>query len=414
MAIIKPFKGYRPPGNLVEKIASKPYDVMNRAEAKEMAAGNEISFLRITRPELEFDDSVSAYAPEIYQRAKENFQKFANDGALVQDEAACFYIYRLVMGEVDQTGIVCVCGIDDYWNGVIKKHEYTRPLKEKDRITNIKVSGIQPGPVFSAYKNREDVDEFVETYRKENSPVYDFESEDKVLHQVWVVSQNEKVKKLESILKDVPEIYIADGHHRAASGSKVGLELREEKGLNEDAPYNYFLSVIFPHDQLSILDYNRLIKDLNGHTKEEFITALSQIFEVVEKGKAIFKPTRTRSYGMYLDGSWYELNLREAYDKQDDPVEKLDISLLDKYVLKALLDIQDQRTDKRIDFVGGIRGLGELQKRVDNGEMKIAFAIHPVSITELFDVADSGKVMPPKSTWFEPKLRSGLFVHQIN
>lgn len=414
MAIIKPFKGYRPPSNLVEQIASKPYDVMNRAEAKEMVAGNDISFLRITRPEVEFEETVSAYAPEIYQRAKENFVKFVEQGALIQDETKSYYIYRLVMGEVDQTGIVCVCGIDDYWNDVIKKHEYTRPVKEKDRITNIKVSGIQPGPVFSAYKQRDEIDEFVDNFKKEKSTVYDFRSEDDVLHQVWVVSEKDKVNSLENLLEKVPEVYIADGHHRAASGSKVGREMREQKGSENDAPYNYFLSVLFPHDQLSILDYNRVIKDLNGHTEEIFIAEVEKYFDVSKKASGSHKPDRSRSYGMYLGGYWYELNLKEAYDEEDDPVGSLDISLLDKYVLKPLLGIEDQRTDKRIDFVGGIRGVGELQRRVDSGEMKIAFAIHPVSIEALFKVADSGNVMPPKSTWFEPKLRSGLFVHQID
>jgi len=414
MAIIKPFKGYRPPSNLVEKIAAKPYDVMNRAEAKEMAAGNDISFLRITRPELEFDDSVSSYSPEVYQRARVNFKKFVDQGALVQDQESCYYIYRLVMGEVDQTGIVCVCGIDDYWNDTIKKHEYTRPVKEKDRITNIKVSGIQPGPVFSAYEQRDDIDKLVKTFKDAKRPVYDFKSEDGVLHQVWVVKDSDDVKQLESSLAQIPSVYIADGHHRAASGAIVGREMRQEKGENNDAPYNYFLSVIFPHNQLKILDYNRLIKDLNGKTDSEFLSALEEKFVVTKKGSTYSKPTKNNAYGMYISDCWYELTLREMFLEQNDPVESLDISLLDKYVFKPLLDIQDQRTDKRIDFVGGIRGLGELQKRVDSGEMKVAFAIHPVSIEQLFEVANSGRVMPPKSTWFEPKLRSGLFIHQID
>lgn len=413
MAIIKPFKGYRPPSGKVEQIASKPYDVMNRAEAKVMAEGNEISFLRITRPEIEFDESISPYEPEIYQRAKANFLKFVKDGALIQDQSDCYYIYRLVMGKVDQTGVVCVCGIDDYWNDVIKKHEYTRPVKEKDRITNIKVSGIQPGPVFSAYKKVKEIDELVDAFKKDNSPVYDFRSEDDVLHQVWVVNSNDKVNELESLLEQIPAVYIADGHHRAASGAKVGKEIREAKG-NTDGPHNYFLSVLFPHDQLSILDYNRVIKDLNGHSEKDFLNALDEYFTISEKGIEAFKPTVSHSFGMYLNNAWYKLKLRETIAVSEDPVECLDISILDKYVFKTLLNIQDQRTDKRIDFVGGIRGLGELQRRVDSGEMKIAFAIHPVSIESLFNVADSGNVMPPKSTWFEPKLRSGLFVHQID
>ena len=413
MAIIKPFRGFRPPSDMVEQIASKPYDVMNRAEAKEMADGNKVSFLRITRPEIEFDESISPYDPDIYQRAKDNFIKFVNEGALIQDQSDCYYIYRLVMGEVDQTGIVCVCGIDDYWNEVIKKHEYTRPVKEKDRITNIKVSGIQPGPVFSAYKQIDEIDELVESFKKENQPEYDFRSGDDVLHQVWVISNGVKVKRLEMMLEKVPTVYIADGHHRAASGAKVGRELREKLGATIDGPHNYFLSVIFPHDQLNILDYNRLIKDLNGSTEKEFIKAMEQYFHISELGNQSYKPEKERSFGMYLGQSWYELKLKESYDELVDPVESLDISLLDKYVFKSILGIQDQRTDKRIDFVGGIRGLAELQRRVDSGEMKLAFAIHPVSIEALFKVADSGKVMPPKSTWFEPKLRSGLFVHQI-
>ena len=412
MAIIRPFKGYRPPSDKVERIASKPYDVMNRKEAKEMAEGNDISFLRITRPEIEFDEAISPYEPEIYQRAKENFLKFVNNGALVQDENYSYYIYRLVMGEVDQTGIVCVCGIDDYWNDVIKKHEYTRPVKEKDRITNMKVSGIQPGPVFSAYKQRKEIDDLIENFKNDQLPVYDFESEDKVLHQVWVMDDQEEVEKLQSLLEQIPEIYIADGHHRAASGAKVGKEIREQKG-DVDGSHNYFLSVLFPHNQLSILDYNRVIKDLNGKSEEEFLNVLAQKFHIENKGGMLFKPQSSHSFGMYLNQSWYELRLKEEFCTSEDPVERLDISLLDKYVLKPLLGIQDQRTDKRIDFVGGIRGLGELQSRVDAGEMKLAFAIYPVSIEDLFRVADSGNVMPPKSTWFEPKLRSGLFVHQF-
>ena len=414
MAIIKPFKGYRPPDDLVERIASKPYDVMNRAEAKEMAAGNDISFLRITRPEIEFEETVSPYAPQVYQRAKENFTKFVEQGALVQDQVQSYYIYRLVMGKVDQTGIVCVCSIDDYWNDVIKKHEYTRPVKEQDRITNIKVSGIQPGPVFSAYKKRKDIDAFVANHKSDHSPVYDFRSEDDVLHQVWVVSDADQVNKLENLLGEVPEVYIADGHHRAASGAMVGRDMRALKGTDPNAPYNYFLSVLFPHDQLSILDYNRLVKDLNGHSAEDFLEAIEKYFTISKRGGEPYKPMSSGSYGMYLGGCWHELKLKASFDENEDPVGSLDISLLDRYVLKPLLGIEDQRTDKRIDFVGGIRGVGELQKRVDSGEMQLAFAIYPVSIEALFRVADSGNVMPPKSTWFEPKLRSGLFVHQID
>ena len=414
MAIVKAFKGFRPPSELVERIASKPYDVMNRQEAKTMVGENDISFLRITRPEVEFDEDISAYAPEIYSRAKENFKSFVKRGALVQDDEECYYIYRLVMGTIDQTGIVGVCAIDDYWDNTIKKHEYTRPEKEQDRITNIKVSGIQPGPVFSSYKQKDDIDEFVNAIKSEQKPVYDFKSEDGVLHQVWVISDVSKVKALEAMLLEVDSIYIADGHHRAASGSKVGLELRGKKGNSLEAPYNYFLSVIFPHNQLSIIDYNRVVRDLNGHSKEDFIGALERHFEVISYNQKIFKPKSNRSFGMYLDHTWYELILKTDFDEVNDPVDSLDISLLDKYVFKPLLNIKDQRTDKRIDFVGGIRGLEELQKRVDSKEMQIAFAIHPVSIEQLFKVADSGKVMPPKSTWFEPKLRSGLFIHQID
>jgi len=374
MADIKAFRGFRPPIEKVEDVASKPYDVMNRAEAKEMAANNDWSFLRITRPEIEFPDSDSAYGEAIYKRARYNFEKFVREGVLVQDKQASFYIYRLVMGDVDQTGVVCVCAIDDYWNDIVKKHEYTRPVKEKDRITNMTVSGIQAGPVFSAYRQMDSIDSFVEAFA----------------------------------------VYIADGHHRAASGSKVGQALRRKKGLVADAPYNYFLSVLFPHNQLSIIDYNRVVKDLNGLSKDDFLKAIEKCFHLEENATGSCKPGEQNKFGMYLDGDWYALSLKDALIERNDPVERLDIAMLDKYVFKSIFNIQDQRTDDRIDFVGGIRGMEALQKRVDNGEMKVAFAIYPVSIDELFAVADSGNVMPPKSTWFEPKLRSGLFVHQID
>lgn len=414
MADIKAFKGFRPPADKVEKVASKPYDVMNRAEAKEMAAGNDWSFLRITRPEIEFPDSDSAYGEAIYKRAKYNFDKFVREGVLVQDGQASFYIYRLVMDDIDQTGVVCVCGIDDYWNDIIKKHEYTRPVKEKDRITNMTVSGIQPGPVFSAYKQRASIDAFVDAFKKDNAPIYDFTADDNVLHQLWKVSDAEAVRALEKEMDAIPAVYIADGHHRAASGSKVGQALRAKKGLVAGAPYNYFLSVLFPHNQLSIIDYNRVVKDLNGLTVPDFKAALEKCFYIEEKGASAYKPSKENHYGMYLDGTWYELRLKDAFVEKTDPVESLDIAMMDKYIFKPIFNIQDQRVDKRIDFVGGIRGMSALEERVDSGEMKVAFSIYPVSIDELFAVADSGNVMPPKSTWFEPKLRSGLFVHQID
>jgi len=414
MADIKAFRGFRPPIEKVEDVASKPYDVMNRAEAKEMAANNDWSFLRITRPEIEFPDSDSAYGEAIYKRARYNFEKFVREGVLVQDKQASFYIYRLVMGDVDQTGVVCVCAIDDYWNDIVKKHEYTRPVKEKDRITNMTVSGIQAGPVFSAYRQMDSIDSFVEAFKKDHAPVYDFTAEDDVLHQLWIVQDASAVKQLEEEMSKIPAVYIADGHHRAASGSKVGQALRRKKGLVADAPYNYFLSVLFPHNQLSIIDYNRVVKDLNGLSKDDFLKAIEKCFHLEENATGSCKPGEQNKFGMYLDGDWYALSLKDALIERNDPVERLDIAMLDKYVFKSIFNIQDQRTDDRIDFVGGIRGMEALQKRVDNGEMKVAFAIYPVSIDELFAVADSGNVMPPKSTWFEPKLRSGLFVHQID
>lgn len=412
MAKIFSFKGVRPKPDLVEKVASKPYDVMNRMEAKEMANGNPHSFLRIIRPEIEFDDSVSAYDDAVYEKGKENFQAFIENGTLVKDSQESLYIYRLTMDEIVQVGIVCLCSIDDYFNEVIKKHEYTRPVKENDRIKHMNVSGIQPGPVFSAYKKNTAVDSFVESIVNSKKATNDFVASDNVRHEFWVIEDQKKIDELINLMEGVEAIYIADGHHRAATGSKVGKSMREEFGASDDAPYNGFLSVLFPHDQLKIIDYNRVVTDLNGLGSDEFLKELDTFFEVT-KLDGQFEYSKNRTYGMFLDGSWYSLTLKDIYDENQDPVESLDIALLDKFVFKGLLGIEDQRTDNRIDFVGGIRGLGELADRVNEGKMKVAFAIYPVQIEELFNVADSGKVMPPKSTWFEPKLRSGMVLHQI-
>ncbi len=414
MAKIKPIKGFRPTEELSKEVASRPYDVLNSAEAREEAKGKTYSFLRIVKSEIDLPESVGLYDEQVYQKAKNNFSEFVDKGVLVQDEKACLYFYRLVMGEVKQTGIVCGSSIEDYFADVVKKHEYTRPKKEADRIKHIETSQIHAGPVFLAYKHHKKIDQIVGEYTMHQPPTQDFEAEDGIRHTIWKVDNEAVITDIVDIFeKDVEATYIADGHHRAASTSKVGRML----GQNNEAhtgteDYNYFLSVLFPDNQVKIIDYNRVVKDLNGHTKEDFLQALSEKFEVENKGQSICKPEKVGDFGLYIDKEWYALTLKDAHRQSTDPVDSLDISLLQTHVLDPILGIKDQRTDERIDFVGGIRGMKELERRVNNGEMALAIAIYPVSIQQLFDVADSGRVMPPKSTWFEPKLRSGLVVYK--
>lgn len=412
MAIIKPFKGVRPKKELAQQVASLPYDVMSTKEAREMAKDNPLSFLHVSRSEIDFADWIDEHSSEVYLKAKENFHRMMLESILIQDEKPALYIYAQVMNGRQQIGLVASSSVEDYFNNVIKKHEFTRPEKEEDRIWHMETLQAHVGPIFLTYPQNITVDTVVNEIILQQKPIYDFTADDGVQHTVWTVTDESKIAKLVSVFeKEIPFTYIADGHHRTASAAKMGHKLREQNpnhtGKEE---YNFFLSVLFPADQLAIMDYNRLVKDLNGSTDEEFIEKVNVKFEVQSSRFEKIKPNSPHQFAMYLSGSWYALTAKPEIVKQD-PLGVLDITILQENILDPLLGIKDPRTDKRIDFVGGIRGLKELQHRVDNGEMKVAFALYPVSLKQLMDIADSGKVMPPKSTWFEPKLRDGLFCH---
>ncbi len=410
MALVKPFSAYRPRKDIVSDVAALPYDVYNRAEAKEVVSANPLSFLRIDRAETAFDDSVDTYAPCVYAKAKELLEDMIDKGEYVLDTQDMYYIYELTMDGRKQTGIVACASIDDYMNGVIKKHENTRADKEVDRITHVDTCNAQTGPIFLAYRAQANIDAVVDNIKK-NEPEYSFTSEDGITHRVWLISEPEDVNTIKVSFDGLNDIYIADGHHRAASAVKVGIKRRDANpNTLGDEEYNFFLSVLFPHNQLKILPYNRVIKDLNGLSKEEFFQQISNCFDVVPVDEA-YSPETKCSFGMYLDGQWYKLTAKESIIK-DDPVDGLDVSILQDNLLGPILGIEDPRTDKRIDFVGGIRGLGELEKRATT-DMCLAFSMYPTSIEELFDVADANMLMPPKSTWFEPKLRSGIFIHKL-
>jgi uncharacterized protein (DUF1015 family) len=408
MTTITPFRALRPATPFAKQVASRPYDVLNSKEAKEEAAGNPDSFLHITKSEIDLPDSVDIHSQQVYDKAKENLQDFIKRGVLLREEKPAYYIYQLIMNGRSQTGLVCGSSVDDYENDIIRKHEFTRPEKETDRINHIRTSGAQTGNVFLAYKNVAEIDELIENWKNKNAPLYDFVAEDGISHTVWVVSGEETTRTITQLFATkVPFTYIADGHHRAASAAKVRKELGE--GASNES--NYFLTTLFPASQLHILDYNRLVKDLNGHSEEELLDSLQKDFLVGKVDKA-FSPGQLHEFGMYLGGNWYQL-VSKPGTFTTDPIGVLDPTILQKNVLDKLLAIKDPRTDKRIDFAGGIRGLSELEKRVNSGEMKVAFSLYPVSIQQLFDIADSGEVMPPKSTWFEPKLRDGLLTHLI-
>ncbi|MEO6254240.1 MAG: DUF1015 family protein [Ferruginibacter sp.] len=407
MVTISPFKALRPAAELAKQVASRPYDVLNSKEAKIEAQGNNVSFLHITKSEIDLADTIDIHAPEVYDKAKENLDAFISRNILFRENKACYYIYELQMNGKSQTGLVCGSSVNDYENGLVKKHEFTRPEKEQDRINHIKTTGAQTGNVFLAYRNVKDIDTVINAWKK-RSPVYNFTAEDDIQHTVWIVNDDETIEKISTLFKEkVPCTYIADGHHRAASAAKVRAAL----GKEAPAGANIFLTTLFPSDQLYIMDYNRVVKDLNGFGIEKFLDRISTNFSV-EKADKAFSPAKLHEIGMYLDNQWYRLTSKEnSYN--DDPIGILDISILQNNLLDPVLNIKDQRTDKRIDFIGGIRGLHELEKRVDSGEMAVAFSLHPVTIQQLFDIADSGNVMPPKSTWFEPKLRDGLLTHLI-
>lgn len=406
MITISPFSALRPQAQFAKEVASRPYDVLSSKEAKTEAEGKPYSFLHITKSEIDLPASTDIHSAEVYQKAKENLDAFRARPVLFEESKPCYYIYRLTMNGKSQTGLVCTSSVKDYEKGLIKKHEFTRPEKELDRINHIKTTGAQTGNVFLAMKDQEELNALMEKWKNEKSPVYDFTAEDDIQHTVWVISDESLIEKITQIFKEeVNETYIADGHHRAASAAKV----KSEFPTNPEA--GYFLTTIFPESQLEILDYNRVVTDLNGQSEEEFLEKLNNQFSVT-KSNAPYKPETAHNFGMYLGGQWYRLAAVDG-TFATDPVNILDISILQNNILDPLLGIKDQRTDTRIDFVGGIRGIGELEKRVDSGEMKVAFSVHPVTIQQLFDIADSGNVMPPKSTWFEPKLRDGLLTHLI-
>ncbi len=410
MAIVKPFSAYRPRKDIVSQVAALPYDVYNREEAKKAIEGKPLSFLRIDRAETFFDDNVDIYAPCVYEKARELLDDMIDRGDYIKDTGDMYYIYELVMDGRSQTGIVACASIDDYINGIIKKHENTREDKEIDRITHVDTCNAQTGPIFLAYRNIEAIDEAVER-TKNKEPEYSFISEDGICHRVWLMDDPKDMDIVRESFMNLSDIYIADGHHRAASAVKVGIKRRKENpDYRGDEEFNFFLSVLFPHNQLKILPYNRVIKDLNGYTKEKFLCEVGKNFDIVKTGKRVL-PDKKGIFGMYLDGDWYKLTAHIDI-LVDDPVEGLDVSILQNNILDPLLGIKDPRTDKRIDFVGGIRGLEELEKRAQS-DMCLAFSMYPTSIDQLFDVADAKLLMPPKSTWFEPKLRSGIFIHRL-
>ena len=411
MAQIRPFRAYRPCQGMEERIAALPYDVYNRAEACEVVKKNPESFLAVDRAETQFGEGVDTYADCVYEKADQMLREKIQEGKFVQDPTPCFYLYELTMDGHSQTGVVGCASIDDYRNNVIKKHENTRADKEEDRIRHVDTCSMQTGPIFLAYRAKEDLKEKIGELKKQ-APVYDFVSEDGIGHRVWVINNDADVAMIEESFGKIPAIYIADGHHRCASAVKVGLKRREQyPDYTGEEEFNYFLSVIFPDEELRILDYNRVVKDLNGMDAAAFLTRIGEYFTVEKKGQAPYRPTKKGMFGMYLEDEWYCLSAKEEI-KSEDAVEGLDVSLLQNYLLDPILGIIDPKTDKRIDFVGGIRGLEELERRVHT-DMKVAFSMYPTSIAELFAVADAGRLMPPKSTWFEPKLRSGLFLHEI-
>ena len=406
MAIIKPFKALKPKKELAEQVASRPYDVLNSQEAKKEAAGNNYSFLRITKSEIDLPDGTDTHSQQVYDKAKANLELFIQNGTLFTEEKPCYYIYQLVMNGKSQTGLVCVSSVEDYFNDVIKKHELTRPEKEKDRIDHMRTIHAQTGNVFMAYRDVMEINALINGWKAKNAPEYDFTASDGIKHTVWVINRDDVINSITNLFATkVPNTYIADGHHRAASAAKVS------KQFPDSGDAKYFLTTIFPESQLAILDYNRVVKDLKGLTTEEFIGALQEDFMITYSPEPV-KPAVLHEFGMYLEDEWYILTAREG-TYRNDPIGVLDVTILQKNVLDKILDIEDPRTDTRVDFVGGIRGLEELEKRVNSGEMAAAFSLYPVTIEQLFAIADTGKVMPPKSTWFEPKLRDGLLTHLI-
>lgn len=414
MATIKPFKGIRPPKNLVEKVESRPYDVLNSEEARAEAGDNEMSLYHIIKPEIDFEPGTSEYAPRVYDKAAENFKKFKDNGWLVQDNEEHYYIYAQTMGNKTQYGIVVGARVEDYMNGTIKKHELTRRDKEEDRMKHVRVNNANIEPVFFAYPDNEKLNALLEKYAK-TEPEYDFIAPiDGFGHKFWVISDKEDIDLITNEFAAMPSLYIADGHHRSAAAALVGAEkAKQNPNHTGNEEYNYFMAVCFQASQLTILDYNRVVTDLNGYSSEDFLKALEKNFIVENKGTDLYKPTALHNFSMYLDGNWYSLTAKEGTYNPNDPIGVLDVDVSSRLIFDELLGIKDFRSDKRIDFVGGLRGLEELKRRVDSGEMKMALALYPVTMKQIMDIADSGKIMPPKATWFEPKLRSGLIIHEL-
>lgn len=415
MAILKAFKGWRPPTDIVKQLASRPYDVLNSEEARTEAEGNPYSLLHIIKPEIDLPEDIDLYSQQVYDKARQNFDRFRAQQWLVQDPEEYLYIYAQTMHGKTQYGLVGCAGVEDYMNNVIKKHELTRPDKEKDRMKHVEITNANMEPVFFSYPAKAEIDAIVADFVKQHQPEYDFTADDGFGHHFWVIRDQSIIDRLVSLFAELPATYVADGHHRTAAAALVGNEKKKNNpNHNGDEEYNYFLAVHFPDNQLTIIDYNRVVKDLNGLTAETFLKALNKGFEVEDKGHEAYKPTTLHEMSMYLEGKWYKLRAKSNTYDDNDPIGVLDVTILTNQVLEPILDITDLRRSKRIDFVGGIRGLEALKKRVDSGEMKVAFALYPVSMQQLINIADSGNIMPPKTTWFEPKLRSGLVVHTLN
>lgn len=412
MAIIRPFRALRPKPEFVSKVAALPYDVFSVSEARARVSGNKYSFLRVDKPEIELTDK-EEHNIRLYEKAKENLGKLLKD-VYLEDESPYLYIYQLGKEDKLQTGLVGLTSIDDYVNNIIKKHEHTLKTKEIERVNHVKYTKAHTGPILMTYRKNDEIKKILKNWMSQNSPIYDFKSEDGILQRVWIIDNDEILATLRKLFSKINSLYIADGHHRSAAAVNVGLSMRKENpNWTGDEEFNFFLSVIFPDDELTILDYNRLLRDLGGHTEEEIIDKISQDFKIIYTGDKPLKPRTKNEYGMYLGGYWYLLEGRSEFLDVKNPVEKLDVYILHQYIIKPIFGIKDPRTDTRIDFVGGNRGTQELQKRVDSGEAKVAFCMYPTSINELMDVADKGLTMPPKSTWFEPKLLSGIFIHPI-
>lgn len=413
MVRIKPFRGIRPPAEYAAEVASRPYDVLNSQEAQKEAT--EKSLLHIIKPEIDFAPIADEHSDEVYARAVENFQTWRKKGWLVQDDTEKYYVYAQTMDGRTQYGLVAACHFDDYLQGKIKKHELTRPDKEEDRMVHVRIQNANVEPVFFSYPANREMNQIIDGIVTTHEPVYDFVAADGFGHRFWVIDDEAIQKRITEIFADIPALYVADGHHRTAAAARVGQEkMSQNPDHTGNEEYCFFLAVIFPDNQLKIIDYNRLVKDLNGLTTTQLLDALTEHFEVKKCGAEIYHPDRLHNFAMYLDGAWYSLTAKPGTYDDNDPIGVLDVTILSNLVLDKLLGIKDLRTDKRIDFVGGIRGLGELQRRVDSGEMQVAFALYPVSMKQLIDIADSGNIMPPKTTWFEPKLRSGLVIHSLD